>query len=143
MFPLLPRWQLQYIRADVCAENRTQGVYGASKHAVNAISATLHGELEGDSIRVVNVMPGAIATNFARNFDPAFLAGFIKLAGLDFEPKQGERLPDEVFDSLAQTMRDLLGAPEDVANAVFYAVTQPIHVNVADIVVRPPKQLDL
>jgi NADP-dependent 3-hydroxy acid dehydrogenase YdfG len=30
-----------------------------------------------------------------------------------------------------------------VANAVLYAVTQPIHVNLADIVVRPAKQLDL
>ena len=31
------------------------------------------GELEEDDIRVINVMPGAIATNFARNFDPEFL----------------------------------------------------------------------
>ena len=40
-------------------------------------------------------------------------------------------------------MQQLLGNPEDVANAVMYAVTQPIHVNIADIVVRPPKSFDV
>jgi NADP-dependent 3-hydroxy acid dehydrogenase YdfG len=110
---------------------------------VNCISATLRGELEEDTIAVVNVMPGAIATNFARNFDPEFVAGFVKMAGLDVEVKPGERLPDEVFEKLASRLQNLLGDPEDVAKAVLYAVTQPIHVNVADIVVRPPKQINL
>ncbi|MFQ5415785.1 MAG: SDR family oxidoreductase [Myxococcota bacterium] len=128
--------------SSIAAQRRDSGVYGSTKHAVNCISATLRAELEEDSIRVVNVMPGAIATNFARNFDPDFLAGFVKMAGLDIEVKQGERLPDEVFDKLSEKLRQLLGDPDDVARAVLYAVTQPIHVNVADIVVRPPKQLN-
>ena len=63
--------------------------------------------------------------------------------GISFEVKKGERLPDEVFEKLAESMKQLLGDPEDVANAVLYAVTQPIHVNIADIVVRPPKHLAL
>lgn len=129
--------------SSIAAQRSNSGVYGATKHAVNAISSTLRQELEEDTIRVTNVMPGAIATNFARNFDPAFVEGFVKMAGLDVEVKPGERLPDEVFERLASKMKQLLGAPEDVANAVLYAVTQPIHVNLADIVVRPPKQLDL
>jgi NADP-dependent 3-hydroxy acid dehydrogenase YdfG len=129
--------------SSIAAQRNESGVYGSTKHAVNCISATLRAELEEDSIRVVNVMPGAIATNFARNFDPDFVAGFVKMAGLDFEVKQGERLPDEVFGKLTQQLKPLLGDPEDVANAVLYAVTQPIHVNLADIVVRPAKQLDL
>jgi NADP-dependent 3-hydroxy acid dehydrogenase YdfG len=129
--------------SSIAAQRNESGVYGSTKHAVNCISATLRAELEEDSIRVVNVMPGAIATNFARNFDPEFVAGFVKMAGLDFEVKQGERLPDEVFGKLTQQLQQLLGDPEDVANAVLYAVTQPIHVNLADIVVRPAKQLDL
>jgi hypothetical protein len=88
-------------------------------------------------------MPGAVATNFARNFDPAFVAGIVKMAGLELEVKRGERLPDEVFERLRGPMRQLLCDPDDVAGAVLYAVTLPIHVNVADIVVRPPKQLPL
>jgi len=130
--------------SSIAAQRRDSGVYGSTKHAVNAISATLRGELELDSIRVVNVMPGAIATNFARNFDPEFVAGFVKMAGLDIEVKPGERLPDEVFEGLTQgPLKNLLGNPEDVANAVLYAVSQPIHVDIADIVVRPPKDLNL
>ena len=129
--------------SSIAAQRRESGVYGSTKHAVNCISATLRAELEEDDIRVVNVMPGAIATNFARNFDPDFVAGFVKMAGLDVEVKKGERLPDEVFQKLTKQLQRLLGDPQDVANAVLYAVTQPAHVNVADVVVRPPKQLDL
>ncbi len=129
--------------SSIAAQRPDSGVYGSTKHAVNAISATLRGELEEDPIRVVNVMPGAIATNFARNFDPAFVQGFVKMAGLDIEVKAGERLPDEVFEKLSESLKQLLGDPDDVAQAVLYAVTQPIHVNIADIVVRPPKQLNL
>ncbi len=129
--------------SSIAAQRADSGVYGSTKHAVNCISATLRRELEDDTIRVVNVMPGAIATNFARNFDPAFVAGIARAAGANVEIKPGERLPDEVFAVLADRMKQTLGAPEDVAAAVLYAVTQPIHVNVLDIVVRPPKQLPL
>jgi len=129
--------------SSIAAQRRDSGVYGATKHAVNAISATLRNELEEDTIRVVNVMPGAIATNFARNFEPEFLKGFIQMAGLDIEVKQGERLPDEVFEKIAGPLSQLLGQAQDVADAVLYAVTQPIRVNIADITIRPPKQLNL
>jgi NADP-dependent 3-hydroxy acid dehydrogenase YdfG len=130
--------------SSIAAQRADSGVYGSTKHAVNAISATLRNELEDDDIRVVNVMPGAVATNFARNFDPEFVAGFVKMAGLDVDVKQGERLPDEVFASLTQGgLKNLLGDPIDIANAVLYAVSQPIHVDIADIVVRPPKHLNL
>jgi NADP-dependent 3-hydroxy acid dehydrogenase YdfG len=129
--------------SSIAALRPDSGVYGATKHAVNCISATLRGELEDDTIRVVNVMPGAIATNFARNFDPEFLAGFIQATGSQVDVKKGEKLPDEVLDALQPKLQQLLGAPEDIANAVLYAVGQPINVNVADIVIRPPKQLTL
>jgi NADP-dependent 3-hydroxy acid dehydrogenase YdfG len=129
--------------SSIAAQRADSGVYGATKHAVNCISSTLRRELEEDTIRVVNVMPGAIATNFARNFDPALVAGLVQASGVQVELKRGERMPDEVLERLQPAMRQLLGHPDDVAEAVLFAVTQPIHVNIADIVVRPPKQLNL
>jgi len=127
--------------SSIAALRPDSGVYGATKHAVNCISATLRRELEEDTIRVVNVMPGAIATNFARNFDPKVVAGMVQASGLQVEVKRGERIPDEVLEKIQPVMRKILGNPEDVADAVLYAVTQPIHVNIGEIVVRPAKQL--
>ena len=129
--------------SSVAATRSDSGVYGATKHAVNCISNTLRAELEGDPIRVVIIMPGAIATNFARNFDPAVIAPFVRASGVEVEIKQGERLPDAVFEKMPDALRQSLGSPDDVANAVLYAVTQPIDVNVAQIIVRPPRQLAL
>jgi NADP-dependent 3-hydroxy acid dehydrogenase YdfG len=119
------------------------GVYGATKHAVNVISNTLRNEVEDDPIRVVTILPGLIGTNFGRNYDPAVIAGFVKASGVDVEPKKGERLPDEVFERFPAPMRQIMGHPDDVADAVFYAVTQPIYVNVSEIAVRPPKQINI
>jgi NADP-dependent 3-hydroxy acid dehydrogenase YdfG len=129
--------------SSVAAQRPGSGVYGSTKHAVNCISDTLRKELAEDTIRVVNVMPGAIGTNFARNFDPEFIAGFAKLSGVEIDAKKGEKLPDEVFEKLGPIMRQRLGTPEEVADAILYAITQPIHVNVADIVIRPPIDLNL
>ena len=129
--------------SSIAAQRSESGVYGATKHAVNCISSTLRKELEDDSIRVVNVMPGAIATNFARNFDPTFVRGFVQAAGAQIEVKRGERLPDEVMEKLQPNMKQILSSPDDVAEAVLFAVTQPPSVNIAEIVVRPPKQLAL
>lgn len=127
--------------SSIAALRPDSGVYGATKHAVTAISHTLRRELEEDTIRVVDVRPGAIGTNFARNFDPAFVANFARAAGMDLEPKRGERLPDEVMDTLQPMMKQVLASAEDVARGVLYAVTQPIAVNVSEIVIRPAKQL--
>jgi NADP-dependent 3-hydroxy acid dehydrogenase YdfG len=129
--------------SSVAALRPDSGVYGSTKHAVNTISRTLRNELENDSIRVVTIMPGLIGTNFGRNYDPAVIAPLVRTSGVDVEVKRGERLPDEVFENFPPAMRQTIGNPEDVANAVLFAVTQPIYVNVAEIVVRPPKQLAL
>ena len=48
--------------SSIAAQRADSGVYGATKHAVTCISHTLRRELEEDSIRVVDVRPGAIAT---------------------------------------------------------------------------------
>jgi NADP-dependent 3-hydroxy acid dehydrogenase YdfG len=125
------------------ARRPDSGVYGSTKHAVNVISNTLRNEVEDDSIRVVTILPGLIGTNFGRNYDPAVIAGFVKASGVDVEIKKGERLPDEVFERFPAPMRRIMGHPDDVANAVLYAVTQPIDVNISEISVRPPKQINV
>ena len=129
--------------SSVSAQRNNTGVYGATKHAVNVISSSLREELEEDTIRVTNVMPGAIATNFARNFDRDFVNQILKMAGMDIEVQAGEHLPHAVLETLQQKTNQLLGNPNDVAKAVIYAVTQPIEVNIADIVVRPPRAMTL
>jgi NADP-dependent 3-hydroxy acid dehydrogenase YdfG len=129
--------------SSVAALRSDSGVYGATKHAVNCISNTLRHELEEDSIRMVNIMPGAIATNFGRNFDPALLANLVQAAGVKVDIKKGARLPDEVFEKLQPALKQILASADDVADAVLYAVTQPIHLNVSEIVVRPAKQISL
>ena len=129
--------------SSVSAQRRNSGVYGATKHAVNVISASLRDELEEDTIRVTNVMPGATATNFARNFPKPFVDRIIKMSGMDIEAEPGEHLPSETLDALAENLQQTLCSPADVARAVLYAVTQPINVNIADIVVRPPRAMTI
>ena len=129
--------------SSIAAQRRDSAVYGATKHAVNCICATLRTELEDEPINVVNVMPGAIATNFARNFDPAFLKGMAQMGGIDIDPKKGDKLPDQALEKVQELMAQQLCTPEDVAETVLFAVTQPPRVNIAEIVVRPPKQMAL
>ena len=129
--------------SSVSAQRPNSGVYGATKHAVNVISSSLRDELENDDIRITNVMPGATSTNFARNFPPAFAEHFISAAGLDIPFTPGQPLPAETLNTLANNLKPMLCNPIDVANAVIYAVSQPINVNIAEIVVRPPRAMNV
>ena len=129
--------------SSVSAQRNNSGVYGATKHAVNVISSSLRDELEEDTIRVTNVMPGATSTNFARNFPREFVNKIISMSGMDIDAKEGEHLPPEVLDQLQQNTKQMLANAHDVAKAVLYAVTQPIEVNVAEIVVRPPRAMNV
>jgi NADP-dependent 3-hydroxy acid dehydrogenase YdfG len=67
----------------------------------------------------------------------------VKMSGMDIEVQQGEHLPPEVLETVQTSLKQLLGNPNDVARAVLYAVSQPIEVNIADIVVRPPRAMTL
>ena len=129
--------------SSVSAQRRNSGVYGATKHAVNVISASLRDELEEDDIRVTNVLPGATATNFARHFPAPFVDKIIEMSGTELTPKEGDHYSAETLDGLARNLSKNLCSPDDIANAVIYAVTQPITVNIADIVVRPPRAMTI
>jgi NADP-dependent 3-hydroxy acid dehydrogenase YdfG len=129
--------------SSVAALSPASGVYGATKHAVNVINDTLRLELVDDPIQVISVMPGVIATNLARTFDPEVVAGFVAMTGIDAQVTAGERIPDDVLERAQAALSDFMCRPEDVAEAVFYAVSQPSSVHVAQVVVRPNKDLNL
>lgn len=129
--------------SSIASKRAEGGMYSASKIAVNFLMATLRQELEDEPIRAVTILPGAVGTNFARNFPPDFVNGFAKAAGIDAEVKQGDVLPDAVFDTLNERAAAILARPQDIADAVLYAIAQPITLNINEITVRPGKSLAL
>ena len=132
--------------SSVAAQRSDSGVYGATKHAVNCINNSLRRELMEDSIKVLTVMPGAIATTFARNFDSATLLAGLSSSGAGapaVEIVKGERLPDEVLEGAQAALPGHLLTPEDVAEAILWAVTRPANVHLSEIVVRPKQDLNL
>ncbi len=84
-------------------------------------------------------MPGAVATNFGRNFSPEFANGLLKSFGLPANFNTGDILPASTLEALNARAAALFAAPDDIARAVLYAVTQPYDVNVAEILVGPRK----
>ncbi|MEW5956268.1 MAG: hypothetical protein AB1801_00980, partial [Chloroflexota bacterium] len=63
------------------------------------------------------------------------------LAELPFAFEYGRHLPDAAVEQIQASLSDLLCSPDDVARTVLFAVTQPINVNIAELVVRPPVAL--
>ncbi|MDX1650374.1 MAG: SDR family oxidoreductase [Myxococcota bacterium] len=129
--------------SSIAGRNETAGVYGATKAAVNLLASTLRKELEDDPIRVVNVLPGAVMTNFARHFDPAVIQGLTKAMGVEVDFRPGEKLPDEAIEQIQARAKPFLAHPDDIARAVVYAVSQPPELDVFQIEVRPAKGLPL
>ena len=94
------------------------GAYNASKWAVNAFSESLRQEVTGRGIRVTLVEPGAVATELA-----------------DHITHQETR---EATKNWVSGLRPLQA--EDIAAGVVYAVTQPAHVAVNEVLIRPTDQ---
>lgn len=92
-------------------------VYCASKHAVDALTAGLRIDLNGTGIRVGAIHPGLVETEFS-------LVRFKGDAPRASRVYQG-------FQPLK---------PEDIAELVWFALSQPPHVNIADLVVMPTAQ---
>jgi len=94
------------------------GVYNASKWAVNAFSESLRQEVTGRGVRVGLVEPGAVATELTDHIT---------------QPEARKASKDMV-----QGMTPLQA--DDIARAVLYLVTQPPHVAVNEVLVRPTDQ---
>ena len=92
----------------------TGTAYVTSKYAVHGFSDSLRLDYAGRGIRVTEIMPGLVRSGFA-----------------------GQRLGDaqqaeDFYDSFEQCLQ-----PEDVAQTVLYALQQPKHVEIAQLVVLP------
>lgn len=94
-------------------------VYCATKHAVRAISKCLRLDLMGTAIRVSEIDPGAVETEFSE---------------VRWNDKDKAKKFYQGFEPLVA---------EDIADAVVYCATRPQHVNVAELVVFPQAQAGL
>ena len=91
-------------------------VYGGSKGAVHLISQNLRLELRGTGIRVTEINPGRVTTEF---FDVAV-------------PKPVANVPK------APPIRAM--DAEDIAAAILYAIRAPAHINVSMVELQPTEQ---
>lgn len=121
-------------------------MYAASKHAAGALTESLRLALQGKNIRMTAIMPGAVATNLVRTMDQERLFAIGRMFGLNPEEwgiAPGDHLPQEVFDRVLGVARQFVMSPDDIAQAVLYAVTAPETVHVAEIMMRPPQALQM
>jgi NADP-dependent 3-hydroxy acid dehydrogenase YdfG len=94
------------------------GVYNASKWAVNAFSESLRQEVTGRGVRIGLVEPGAVATELTDHItQPAAKAA---------------------SKEMVATMTPLQA--DDIARAILYVVSQPPHVAINEVLVRPTDQ---
>jgi len=94
-------------------------IYCATKHAVRAISKSLRIDLIGTSIRVSEIDPGAVETEFSN----------VRWN----DPEKAKKLYEGFTPLVAN----------DIADAVTYCLTRPLHVNIAEVVVFPLAQASL
>ena len=121
-------------------------MYAASKHAAGALTESLRLALQGKNIRITAVMPGAVATSIVRNMPEEQLFAIGRMFGVDPEKsglKTGQQLPKEILDKVAVAAKNMVLKPEDVAEAVLYAVSQPETVHLNEIMVRPSQPLQM
>ncbi len=93
-------------------------VYSATKAAISYLSAALRTELAARTLRVTDLKPGGVHT---------------ELASHTSNPRIREQL------ATAHERMRLLD-PDDVADAIVYAVTRPAHVCVSQLSVLPVDQ---
>jgi len=91
--------------------------YTAAKHGARAVTRTLRLELLGQPVRVTEIAPGLVETEFS----------VVRFRG-------DEERAAKVYDGMEPLVAD------DVAECIVWAATRPPHVNVDEIVVRPRDQ---
>jgi NADP-dependent 3-hydroxy acid dehydrogenase YdfG len=94
--------------------------YTAAKHAVRAITKTLRLELNGEPIRITEIAPGLVETEFS----------VVRFHG-------DRKAAKAVYEGLKPLRA------EDIADCVVFAVTRPPHVDIDEIVVRPVAQANV
>ncbi len=92
-------------------------VYCATKHAVDALNKAMRIDLLPHGIKVTAIHPGAVETEFS----------IVRFKGDEARAKK-------VYDGF-----DPLVA-QDIADAIWFAVSRPAHVNINDMVVMPTAQ---
>lgn len=93
-----------------------QGVYAATKNAVRTFAEAFRQESDG-TIRITGISPGFVKTGLV------------------------DHMKDEtVRTAVKKRMHEIAIAPEAVAHAVIYALSQPKEVEIGDIVIRPAVQ---
>ncbi len=96
------------------------GVYSGTKHAVHALSQAMRMDFLEFGIKVTEIRPGMAETEFS-------LVRF-----------HGDK---EAADDVYSGMIPLTG--DDIAEAVLWAVEQPAHVNISEIVMTPQQQANV
>jgi NADP-dependent 3-hydroxy acid dehydrogenase YdfG len=91
--------------------------YIAAKHAQRSLLRVLRLELLGEPVRVTEIAPGMVETEFS----------LVRFGG-----------DEEAARRVYQGMTPL--SAEDVAECIRWAIAQPSHVNIDEIVVRPRDQ---
>ena len=92
----------------------TGTAYVTSKYAVHGFSDTLRLDYAGKGIRVTEIMPGLVRSGFAT------------------QRLGNSEQAQEFYDSF-----DACLLPEDIAETVAFAIAQPRHVEIAQLVVLP------
>ncbi len=92
-------------------------VYCATKHAVDALSKAMRIDLVKHGIKVTQIAPGAIETEFS----------IVRFKG-------DKSISDNVYNGYQPLL------PDDVANVIYYTTTLPSHVNINDLVLMPTAQ---
>ncbi len=92
-------------------------VYCASKHAVDAISKSMRIDLNAFGIKVSEVSPGAVNTEFSS----------VRFKG-------NTAMADKVYNGFTPL------TAADIADVIYFVATRPAHVNIADLLVLPSAQ---